>query len=761
MKRTLIFILLLGLSFFNAFAQLGSKHWLPPIHSRSFVAVEDHYIYLSTPSVSEFEVTLQNGNTITTTAISAGNPARIYIDDGKPSPMFTSDFELNSPSNDKGFTLTGSEEFYASFRVRAEAHAGHLTTKGAAALGTSFRLGSIPQNSEVDDKNFFTSIMATEDNTLVTLSEFDEQVVFEGPNAPTGPITITLNSEETYTVSGYTNNPSNYDGFIGALVTSDKPIVVNTGNALGGFATRRRDYAIDQIVPIDQIGDEYILVEGNGNSITERPMVIATEANTEIFVNGNLYTTLENAGDYSLIENSNYQGTTHRNMYVSSSKNVYMYQFLAGDDNIATVGMNFIPPLSCFFQKEVDLIPAVDKIGTYTYEGDIIAITREGAIMTVNGTIITKTPEKVLGNSDWVTYRLSGYSGDVAISSTGALAVGLFGYNGNAGFGGYYSGFGAIPKDTEIKVCDLVSTDLFEEVLGNPDPGGVWTDPNGNPHNGIFDPSIDLVGIYNYYLFTDCEVIDIDVTVKGIVAAKDAGLDNSIIICVEESPFDLITQVLGTPDSGGDWRDPDGAIFDGILNPDIAISGIYTYGFYDNPPCETVEASIDVTISSAPLSIEAVLVTPVISNNTGIIKVNTIGGVGDYEFQLDNGIWQNDNIFEGVPNGGHLINVRDKNGCGSILTDTITTIIYPSFFTPNGDNINETWNIEDLDTSLEAVIYIYNKYGKLLKQINPYEFGWDGLYLNNRLPSSDYWFQMLYTEDKVRKSFNSHFSLKR
>jgi gliding motility-associated-like protein len=86
---------------------------------------------------------------------------------------------------------------------------------------------------------------------------------------------------------------------------------------------------------------------------------------------------------------------------------------------------------------------------------------------------------------------------------------------------------------------------------------------------------------------------------------------------------------------------------------------------------------------------------------------------------------------------------------------------YPKFFTPNGDGHNETWNIVDLEEQLNAVIYIYDRYGKLLSQIYPSKNGWDGYYNGAAMPSSDYWFTVTYEENNQTKEFKSHFSLKR
>jgi gliding motility-associated-like protein len=85
---------------------------------------------------------------------------------------------------------------------------------------------------------------------------------------------------------------------------------------------------------------------------------------------------------------------------------------------------------------------------------------------------------------------------------------------------------------------------------------------------------------------------------------------------------------------------------------------------------------------------------------------------------------------------------------------------YPRFFTPNEDGFNDTWNITELETTA-ATIYIFDRTGKLLKQLSPEGDGWDGTHHGAALPATDYWFLVEYEENGVMKKFKSHFALKR
>jgi gliding motility-associated-like protein len=138
----------------------------------------------------------------------------------------------------------------------------------------------------------------------------------------------------------------------------------------------------------------------------------------------------------------------------------------------------------------------------------------------------------------------------------------------------------------------------------------------------------------------------------------------------------------------------------------------------------------------------------------------TTEGTGDYEYQLDNGVFQDSPVFDNVMSGFHTITVRDKNGCGLTTTDAIV-VNYPHYFTPNGDGIHDTWNIKDLSDDTVSMIYIFDRFGKLVKKVKPSGQGWDGTYNNTLMPSDDYWFTINYQKDGEEKEFKAHFALKR
>ena len=118
-------------------------------------------------------------------------------------------------------------------------------------------------------------------------------------------------------------------------------------------------------------------------------------------------------------------------------------------------------------------------------------------------------------------------------------------------------------------------------------------------------------------------------------------------------------------------------------------------------------------------------------------------------------------MFNNVSGGTHTVTIQDTFGCTNITLTNIMVINYPRFFTPNGDGFNDTWNITALKDQQNSEIYIFDRYGKLIKRLRPSGQGWDGTHNGYPLAATDFWFTVKFMENGVEKLFKSHFSLKR
>ncbi len=132
-------------------------------------------------------------------------------------------------------------------------------------------------------------------------------------------------------------------------------------------------------------------------------------------------------------------------------------------------------------------------------------------------------------------------------------------------------------------------------------------------------------------------------------------------------------------------------------------------------------------------------------------------GDGDFEYSVDGINYFQTNYFDDLEGGTHQVYVRDKNGCGSD-SQIINIIDYPKYFTPNGDGYHDYWKIKGLNNDDSAKIYIYDRYGKLLKQISGNSVGWNGNFNSSPLPSDTYWFNVILENGT---GFKGYFALKR
>ena len=537
---------ILTVLFFGLFkAQLDTVHYLQPLVFNNYVAetVTEEYIYLSTPSPTPITVNIRraNGTTIprfncvelisggSTTNVTNGQitisnsvPVRLQfinannavIDPGannNPITLPATKAGTIIAENEGGLIFTSTEPFFVNYRMRSDAQAASVLTKGKGALGKNFRWGGthIQYTTTITDIGNMLSVMATEDNTQVTISNIKSGTQFlNGSNStPITSTTInrTLQKGQSFILYApvKNNQRSTQDaGWLGAKVTATKDIVATVGGLMqmgdnstaNATSTTNRDMAVDQLVPVEELGTEYVVMQGNGGNY-EKVIVIANENNTTITLNNNTTPsyTVADAGGYVVIPGNNFQ---NKNMFIKTNKAVYVFHKIYGASALNTNSFMFIPPLSCFGQKEVDLIPAPNRIGDTSYSNTELAILSAGGLepeVLKNGNPLTPSSSGVAvpGNPNWKTFRYN--IGDftqydkLKIFSAGTIQAELIGASGAAGFGGYFSGFGTKPI-------------VFIEVLNSP------TDRpcTGDTGNSDLDLSTAAgLGTYQWYKNND------------------------------------------------------------------------------------------------------------------------------------------------------------------------------------------------------------------------------------------------------------------
>ncbi|QRM89296.1 T9SS type B sorting domain-containing protein [Lacinutrix sp. WUR7] len=252
--------------------------------------------------------------------------------------------------------------------------------------------------------------------------------------------------------------------------------------------------------------------------------------------------------------------------------------------------------------------------------------------------------------------------------------------------------------------------------------------------------------------------------------------DASNTLCFSETSFDLIVNKLPEADleesyficnlepsmvlsvdsnySSYQWQFEDGTIVSSSSTAEIINEGNYVLtvtNLENNIICENV-FSFNLIRSVLP-EIQNVNHGELGNNYMEIIA----SGDGDFEYSINGVHYQNSNYFSNVEGGTYTVFVKDKDGCGQDSTE-ITIIDYPKLFTPNNDRYNDYWQIEGVTKFPNATILIFDRYGKIIKQLSTSSLGWDGTFNGNPLNTNDYWFTVDLGNGK---SFSGHFTLKR
>lgn len=478
---------------FTGNLQLDKTHYLNALIAGVYSdsSISEEFIYLSTPSSANITVQMNyaseigsprvsvtnlttNAITYVTTGaivINNSNPARLQFVTSGNAIIAPGTTPITRPLNTGGTIISGStaglkftstSDFFVNYRARSSPQAGSVLSKGVSALGKEFRWGGSPIEfpTTIAENGNMLSILATENATTVIISNIKVGTKFVngiGGTTLTGPsVTRTLQKGESFILYAPvgTNALSIQDtGWLGAKVLSDKNVAVIVGGLLQqGSANDDRDIGLDQLVPVERLGLEHIIMKGNGLA-REKVIVVSTEDNTAVYVNGSAtpFTTLVNAGDYAIIPSTSFN--TDRNMFVRVNAPSYVFHKIFGSDKNNTNSLMFIPPLTCFGQKSVDLIPDARKIGGTSYDGTeliVLAANGNANIPLVIENATTLSPSSVgtvTGNANWKSYRysLTNANSNVKVSSTGTIQAEIIGANNVAGYGGYFSGFGNTP----------------------------------------------------------------------------------------------------------------------------------------------------------------------------------------------------------------------------------------------------------------------------------------------------------------------------
>ncbi len=365
----------------NLVAQYSTEHYMPPLYNGASSSSDDPdeiRIDLSTMVSSSFNVSVKryDGTVILTKSVSKSSPNSFTV---SASSYLYADAHGTTDQN-KGLYFTASSPFYLRVDIRAGDQMGSVSSKGVQGMGKEFFSAHFYQTqSDYTNQNSyssFISIMATENSTTVSV-DANSGVNWDGQPSNT----ITLNKGYSY-VLGIDHANSSYDeDVIGTKITADKDIVVNSGTWSGGIrqaqSSNPRDMGYDQLVPVKNLGTDYLIMEGESSSYKgTAAIIVATEDNTTVSVDGSVKNSdLDEKEFYEWdLDNNNNSSLDH----ISADKPIMVYYQGYSTDNKNSKnnnGMFLMAPLNASNSSDganhAHLGDDIGQVNTGSSDGEI------------------------------------------------------------------------------------------------------------------------------------------------------------------------------------------------------------------------------------------------------------------------------------------------------------------------------------------------------------------------------------------------------
>ncbi len=357
-------------------------------------------------------------------------------------------------------------------------------------------------------------------------------------------------------------------------------------------------------------------------------------------------------------------------------------------------------------------------------------------------------------------------------------------------------------SDATLNLCvnEASAEDLFDSLGGTPDTGGAWS-PALNSGTGVFDSTIDTPGIYTYSVNSvECGLTE---SASVTVVLNDVPDVTGLIMSIDESiclGSDAIVSITGANQLvDGDYTIVYQLTESNILINTVAITisgGNATFTIPENflqNPGATIITLYQLFFLGQNCSADTELIEPikvfvidapvpqlVINGNELCTEDNpTVADLTSNIIDPETIIWYHDAVGDTAYSNSELLEdgqiyyagIQTENGCLSRIRLEVTVnliscigdLLIPDGFSPNGDGINDVFDIlfiNDLYPNFK--LSIYNRYGSILYEGGKDSPKWDGTWKNNNtlLPVGVY-FYILEFNDGEREPMQGRVYLSR
>ncbi len=227
--------------------------------------------------------------------------------------------------------------------------------------------------------------------------------------------------------------------------------------------------------------------------------------------------------------------------------------------------------------------------------------------------------------------------------------------------------------------------------------------------------------------------------------------NNPASVCESVTPFQLNANTIGAFSGAGVYSG-NGTNASGLFNPAISGTGnvqlIYTYtsaeGCADADTANIVVNGVPVVDAGPDLNVleggSATLFPSITGTATNLNYVWTPSYTSNF---LNNNKIKNPVFRAGSEDVSYTLRVTGSGGCSASDNLNIYILkapVVPNAFSPNGDGINDVWDIKYLDTYTGVTVQVFNRYGMKVYDSKGYGTPWNGTHNGNPLPVGTYYY---------------------
>lgn len=156
----------------------------------------------------------------------------------------------------------------------------------------------------------------------------------------------------------------------------------------------------------------------------------------------------------------------------------------------------------------------------------------------------------------------------------------------------------------------------------------------------------------------------------------------------------------------------------------------------------------NVFSQTSPLSIS--VSTTKYSCTGGSASISVSGGTPPFYYNWNNGY--QGATQKNLVTGNYNVSIVDGNGKDTLISFIIEEekceVNISNSFSPNGDNLYDTWSISKWQNYPDFKLFVYNRWGQLVHSQKGEYIPWDGKQLGVDLPVATYYYIFYYSSDK-------------